>query len=239
MSHQQETLQYRTCDHLKEDGIYCGSPALHGRNYCYYHLGLRGRRLARAQAARTGQPYRLQLPLFENMHAVQASLHEVMQSLADGLLDSKTAGLLLYGLQQAAANLNNRQWQGECRELRFIEEGRALDYPGFEEKFGIPQGIDLDADPEVALQEAEAHPETLAQPQPKPVPRQIPRAGLRLKIPHNPTWHGDDPKWEPTFEDLKREVDFMQGVLGQSEPAKKPPTLADVEEEEMEEIETA
>jgi len=238
MSNQPETLQYRTCDHLKENGIYCGSPALYGRNYCHYHMNSRGRRLARAQTLRTGQPYRLQLPLFENMHAIQASLHEVMQSLADGLLDSKTAGLMLYGLQQAAANLNNRQWGGECRELRFTEEGRALEYPRFEEKFGIPQGVDLDSEPEAALQEAEAHPETLAQPQPKPVPAQIERGGLRLKVRHNPAWHGDDPNWEPTFEDLKREVDFMQGVLREDDPAKKPPALADVEEE-MEEIETA
>ena len=31
-----------TCDHLKEDGVYCDSPALRGRNYCYFHLNLRG-----------------------------------------------------------------------------------------------------------------------------------------------------------------------------------------------------
>jgi hypothetical protein len=34
-----------TCDHLKEDGVFCNSPALHGRKYCYFHLNLRARRL--------------------------------------------------------------------------------------------------------------------------------------------------------------------------------------------------
>jgi hypothetical protein len=35
----------RTCDHLKEDGVCCDSPALRGRNYCFFRLNLRGRRL--------------------------------------------------------------------------------------------------------------------------------------------------------------------------------------------------
>jgi hypothetical protein len=205
MSQQQERVQYRTCDHLKEDGIYCGSPALHGRNYCYYHLNLRGRRLARAQSLRSGQPYRLQLPLVENMRAVQAALHEVMQSLADGAMDAKTAGLMLYGLQQAAANLNNKRWETEGKDLQFTDEGRALEYPHFEEKFGIPKGVDLELEPEAALDQAEQHPEMLSQPKSKTVPPQIARRGLRVRLKHSETWHTDDPNWEPSFEDVKRE----------------------------------
>ena len=44
-------MELRTCDHLKEDGVYCNSPALRGRDYCYFHLNLRGRRLNRAGLA--------------------------------------------------------------------------------------------------------------------------------------------------------------------------------------------
>ena len=36
-------MELRTCDHPKEDGIYCQSPALKGRDY--FHLKLRGSRL--------------------------------------------------------------------------------------------------------------------------------------------------------------------------------------------------
>ena len=42
-----------TCDHLKEDGVYCDSPALHGQNFCYFHLNARARRL---QASRLRTP---------------------------------------------------------------------------------------------------------------------------------------------------------------------------------------
>jgi hypothetical protein len=31
-------MQYETCRHIKEDGTYCGSPALHEQKYCYYHF---------------------------------------------------------------------------------------------------------------------------------------------------------------------------------------------------------
>ena len=46
-------MSFRTCDHLKEDGVYCNSPVLRGRNYCYFHLNVRGRRLAQPVALGT------------------------------------------------------------------------------------------------------------------------------------------------------------------------------------------
>jgi hypothetical protein len=44
-------MELRTCDHLMEDGIYCQSPALRGRNYCYFHINIRVRRLNRSNYA--------------------------------------------------------------------------------------------------------------------------------------------------------------------------------------------
>ena len=44
-------MDFRTCNHLKEDGVYCNSPALRGRNYDYFHLNLRGRRLNHSNSA--------------------------------------------------------------------------------------------------------------------------------------------------------------------------------------------
>ena len=39
----------RLCQHTKDDGKLCGSPAMRGKSYCYFHLDvvLRRRRLAR------------------------------------------------------------------------------------------------------------------------------------------------------------------------------------------------
>jgi hypothetical protein len=73
-------MSCRTCDHLKEDGIYCDSPALRGQNFCYYHLNVRGRRLQMARARRRGEACRLQLPVLDDMHAVQASLMQVLDA---------------------------------------------------------------------------------------------------------------------------------------------------------------
>jgi hypothetical protein len=37
LAHQRSAMtQYETCRHVKEDGAYCGSPALRERKYCYY-----------------------------------------------------------------------------------------------------------------------------------------------------------------------------------------------------------
>ena len=48
-------MEFSTCDHLKEDGAYCNSPALRGRNYCYFHLNLREHRLRFYRPPPTGR----------------------------------------------------------------------------------------------------------------------------------------------------------------------------------------
>jgi hypothetical protein len=154
-------MELRTCDHLKEDGIYCQSPALRGRDYCYFHLNLRGRRLnmARARVLAADQP--LDLPFPEDMHAVQISLFEVVNALANKRIDHKAAGLMLYAMQQASINLNNKHAsQGMCLPVKPDEPLLALEFRDFEEQYHLPKGIDLEANPEVALQESGTLPET-------------------------------------------------------------------------------
>jgi len=154
-------MELRTCDHLKEDGIYCQSPALRGRDYCYFHLKLRGRRLnmARARVLAADQP--LDLPFPEDMHAVQISLFEVVNALANKRIDHKAAGLMLYAMQQASINLNNKHAsQGMCHAVKPDEPLLALEFRDFEEQYRLPKGIDLEANPEVALQESGSLPET-------------------------------------------------------------------------------
>ena len=149
-------MSYRTCDHLKENGVYCDSPALRGRNYRYFHLNVRGRRLQAAKARRRGESGPIQLPVLDDMHAVQMALMEVLDALAQGRIDHNSAGLMLYALQTASANLNGTPgWKG-CREpVEEDEPLRALEFRGFEEHYGLPEGIDLEAAPEVALENAE------------------------------------------------------------------------------------
>jgi hypothetical protein len=41
-------MEFHTCGHLKQDGVFCNSPALRGRSSRYFDFNLRGRRLNHA-----------------------------------------------------------------------------------------------------------------------------------------------------------------------------------------------
>jgi len=45
--------RFRLCQHTKDNGELCGSPAMRGKNYCYFHLEVVGRRRRLARMART------------------------------------------------------------------------------------------------------------------------------------------------------------------------------------------
>ena len=92
------------CHHFMESGVYCQSPALRDRRYCYSHLRLRGQRLRMARAIARRQPYRFDLPALDDLYAVQAAVEHVARALGAGLMERRQAGTLLYALQQSAIN---------------------------------------------------------------------------------------------------------------------------------------
>ena len=150
-------MPYRTCDHLKEDGIYCSSPALRDHRYCYFHLNTRARRVQAARARLHGDSRRFQMPVLDNMHAVQAGIQQVVDALADDRLDNRRAGLLLYALQQAAASLKTTPgWQGQRPQLEAEEPLRALEVRTLQNHYGLPFDTDLDAPPDIAAAEIDA-----------------------------------------------------------------------------------
>ncbi|HYY15911.1 MAG TPA: hypothetical protein VE965_04560 [Gammaproteobacteria bacterium] len=80
------------CEHIKTNGVRCGSPALRGRRYCYFHYNLI-------------RPRVNVFPLLEDANAIQLELGEVIRGLIDQRLDTKRAALMLYALQIASGNL--------------------------------------------------------------------------------------------------------------------------------------
>jgi len=181
-------MQYETCRHVKEDGTYCGSPALRDRKYCYYHLMQRGRRLRRARALRDNLPYRLEIQSLDNLYAVRDALTEIAQALAAGQLEARTAGKLLYAIQQVSAT-NRRIEQLEAAQLEKRKEEkegvpqvrhllanlgsddntRIQECPDFENTFGLPPGADLDAETDAVLRKADEEAE-LRQGESMPLP---------------------------------------------------------------------
>ena len=217
-------MQYSTCRHLKEDGTYCGSPALTGRAYCYFHLNLRGRRLRRAQAHRGGLPCRLHLPALDNLRALQVAISEVLDAMAEGQIDTNAAGTMLYGIQQATSILKAVQDLEQWTDADDVDEtDRVLEFPQFEQKFGVPPGIDLESDPDLALQQAEAHPaaapaEQPAQPVQSASAPQSARASSRQAK--------DDNQREPSFKELKQQLRILQDTVHRDATSKKPPAPA-------------
>jgi hypothetical protein len=154
-------MPFETCSHVKEDGVYCDSPALRSRKYCYYHLMQRGRRLRLALAQGRNEPAQLILPPLENLGSMSVALSEIVQALAAGQLDHRSAGLMLYAIQQAATlSLRLSQMQATLKkdaegETPADNSTRLQEYPEFERKFGLQTGVDLDAETDHAMREAE------------------------------------------------------------------------------------
>ncbi len=139
--------EIQTCNHIKENGVFCGSPALAGRDFCYFHLRLRVRRVAMARARAHGQRWRLDLPALEDMYSVQVSLMRVLEALADDQIETRRAGLILYGLQQAATNLRDaKAWDADCNRFETADDtdGLAETYDCMEEEFGLPEEAQVD-----------------------------------------------------------------------------------------------
>lgn len=87
------------CQHVKTNGTRCGSPAMRRRKFCYFHEQLRT------------APKEIRIPTLEDANAVQMAIQQVVQAVLNGAIEHKTAGLALYGLQTAAMNLPNTDFE--------------------------------------------------------------------------------------------------------------------------------
>jgi hypothetical protein len=89
-----------TCNHLKPNGQFCQSPALNDDHYCYFHRSSRERIKRQLRHVRQQRP--LTIPPLEDLETIQLAVGDVLNALLSDRIDSKKAGLLLYGLQTAA-----------------------------------------------------------------------------------------------------------------------------------------
>ena len=101
------------CRHIKTSGGKCGSPALRGKTWCYFHSP------ARLRPCRTTRVrYFLELSMPDSRATVQAAIREVMQKLAGGAIDSGHAGCLLYALQLASCAPKAAESKSSARVYR-------------------------------------------------------------------------------------------------------------------------
>ncbi|HSZ17345.1 MAG TPA: hypothetical protein VK764_09610 [Terracidiphilus sp.] len=88
---------YLECRHILPRGTKCKAPALRGKFFCYFHDKLRlyeqdGQRVER-------EP--LFLPSLEDTRGIQMAIGQILAALGSGRIDTRQAGLYLYGLQLA------------------------------------------------------------------------------------------------------------------------------------------
>ena len=110
------------CQHLKVNGTQCGSPALHQHKFCYFHQQWRQKRLV-INSNRQRERGQVTLPVLEDANSIQMGLVEVMRLLVTQQIEHKTAGLLLYALQTASANLKRTSFEPEQPTRVVIDRG--------------------------------------------------------------------------------------------------------------------
>jgi hypothetical protein len=93
----------RRCQHIKVNGIQCGSPAKRNERHCFFHEQCR--LMSREINMKFSEHGIIKLPTLEDANSIQLGLAEVMRLLVTQQIDHRTASLLLRALRTAAANV--------------------------------------------------------------------------------------------------------------------------------------
>jgi hypothetical protein len=88
----------KICTHIKVTGHPCGSPALSGERFCYFHERM-------IRGVRTPPKSRIHpMALIENEEGIQVALMETINAIARNQIDLKRANLILRALSIAVRN---------------------------------------------------------------------------------------------------------------------------------------
>jgi hypothetical protein len=145
------------CQHLKVNGTQCGSPALHEQKFCYFHKQWRQKRLVINSNIRR-ERWKVTLPVLEDADSIQMGLVEVMRLIVTQQIDHKAAGLLLYALQTASANLKRTSFEPELPTRVVIDRGCVGRRPIGATAWSKVEGCDYDDLAEAADGEEEIDP---------------------------------------------------------------------------------
>jgi hypothetical protein len=128
----------RICTHIKVNGHRCGSPALRGEVFCYFHQRM-------FRGVQTPPTSRLHpVALIEDSESIQASLMEIMNAVVRNTIDPQRAQLLLRALHIAMRNAPR------------VHFSNALSYQMVEEVPNYPAVAAPPKPPDPALEQAGA-----------------------------------------------------------------------------------
>src|ERR1700683_4722945 len=135
----------RTCTHIKVTGQQCGSPALRGEFFCYFHT-----RVIKGVQQRVDMQLH-SMALLEDCESIQLSIMHVVNGLIKGTLDPTRARLIIQALRIAARNAKNVRFddihyreseQPMVREVPNYAQQYLIEHP----EFGPPISSECDTD---------------------------------------------------------------------------------------------
>jgi hypothetical protein len=128
------------CQHIKVNGVQCGSPALRRNRLCFFHKRFHDERIHlaadRARQTQDKTSATFTLPLLEDANSIQIALMDVMRLILSGQIEHKTASLLLYALQTASSNLRRTHFDPSHHDVILDPRDAAitpLDYRAWED----------------------------------------------------------------------------------------------------------
>jgi hypothetical protein len=113
------------CQHIKDDGRRCASPALRRQKFCYFHKQWRQKRLV-INANIQRERWKITLPTLEDANSIQLGLVQVMRLLATGQIDHPTGTLMLHALQMASTNLKQTSFEPDLPRRKDLRARKNL-----------------------------------------------------------------------------------------------------------------
>jgi hypothetical protein len=162
-------IEIRRCRHVRTNGTQCGSPALKGKELCFYHEQNQPRAVELYMDGERYSDGSIVLPVFEDAHSIQTVIRQVVQLMLTRRIERKDAGLLLYALQIASGNLKLMQAEKAKPTQVVVEPDKATETPlGMTPWSATGQGHDRDE-----AEGGESNNEEQNSPVPPPSPEEV------------------------------------------------------------------
>jgi hypothetical protein len=105
------------CQHIKVNGVQCGSPALRRNRFCFFHKQYQNERIRLTADRRRRGTATFILPVLEDANSIQMAIMQIMRLTLTGEIEHKTASLLLYALQTASTNLRATKFEPRMHQV--------------------------------------------------------------------------------------------------------------------------
>ncbi len=102
----------KRCTHIKVTGHQCGSPALRGEHFCYFHT-----RMIKGVRSRPDQRLAASCYIVDSPEALQVALIETLNDIVRGNLDPRRASLVLRALAIAQKNMRYAHFHQHARQM--------------------------------------------------------------------------------------------------------------------------